>query len=95
MEDIQLQFLTPQSVSIITQPNNHMKAYINSEIGRIELLSEVNNADIIEQVMLLWGDNPLIFPEILPELNDNQMSEKDIWDLIASAIEMGVNSISE
>lgn len=67
MNNIQIQFLTKDGVSIMTQPDNHMKAYDNSEVGRVELLAEVDDADIISQVMAEWGGEPTVFPEPPPE----------------------------
>jgi len=61
--------LTQSSVSVLTQPNNHVKAYINSEDGRAELLAEIDDADIIAQIMAVWGDSPTAIPESPPDIS--------------------------
>lgn len=61
--------LTNNSVSILTQKfvligdvetkvgDDHRCAYINSESGRKDLVSNEPN-DVINAVMSIWGDNP-------------------------------------
>lgn len=65
---LQIKNLTDISVSICEPTNsNQTKAYVNSEVGRAELLAEVDDPDIISQVMAEWGDSPTVFPEPPPE----------------------------
>jgi|GEM_PF-4738099 len=52
--------LNKYSVSILTQPNNHLKAYVNSPKGRIEFLNEITYEPVVEEVMEVWGDTPTV-----------------------------------
>ena len=46
------------------------RAYINSVSGRSELLAdctEYNRLDLYEEVLAIWGENPTVEDEIIPE----------------------------
>lgn len=60
-DNIFINALTEQSVSILTQmdEDNHRKAYMNSESGRVELEAELP-AETVEEVMKVWGTEPTV-----------------------------------
>lgn len=69
-----IDMLTPLAVNIITKKfveldgvknqvgENHRVSYNNSEIGRKELNTNEEDA-IINSVLAIWGDSPLIISE--------------------------------
>ena len=75
--EIVIDRLTEKSVSILTKTyadvngeniivNNHRRAYVNSEDGRLELTADLNEP-YLSAVMAMWGDEPTVTLEEIAE----------------------------
>ncbi len=107
MSEKSIYILNEETVSILTQTtddssgevHNHMSGYDNSESGR-ENLVENEPEEIVAEVMVVWGDAPIVevpeFPEA-PEQGDtispSESTGESVWDEMAKAIKEGVNAI--
>lgn len=89
-----IDFLTKENVSISAFNDrgliyNH--TYTNSVLGREELITN-EPEKIVEGVLAVWGDEPIIEN---PTYNDipEQENSKNVWDEMAEAIKQGVNEV--
>ncbi|WP_315114232.1 hypothetical protein [Clostridium intestinale] len=86
-----IDMLTKDSVSVLTQTEqgeNHRKAYVNSELGRQELISDLD-FKYVEQILSIWGNNPTIVEEFSEpfEPMEKEPSENEIIMLALAALD--------